>query len=483
MRHLQHLTSHRLKALFTPIALGYAAFFALLLFSVLFYLERACYADIAFQIFEIINSKNVAYQLDRFGTALIQIFPLAAVLLELPLKYVLLTYSVALVAQNLFFFWLLHKFFRQKEIALVLALFCVLMVTETFYWATNEIKQGFSFSILLAGIIGALPLENFKGIRKFSLMLFYLLLIIITVFLHPLVVVAVLFVLGYTAIHAKKFFSQTALWGLCCVAIILSVKYFFLPVAPYDAEQLSLRENFVAFFPNYMSMPSFEKFLDYCINDWYLYAIILVGVIGFYVWNRQWLKLGWLSAFSLGYLLLVNVTHPNSEKVFIECYYQALAVFVLFPFVIELLPVLPVRYILLIVTTIFFLRINTIYHTHHKYSKRLTHIQKTLATFMGKFVIPIESFPMHKEMMTWGIPYESAMLSSAQSPDSCRSFAVLRDVSKVNEKESEKIFYTVFDVADYANLNPVYFRPATGSYRILTETEIAQLHLSDRQKH
>lgn len=78
----------------------------------------------------------------------------------------------------------------------------------------------------------------------------------------------------------------------------------------------------------------------------------------------------------------------------------------------------------------------------------------------------MEDYPAQSGMMTWGIPYESAMLSSLQSPDSCRSFAVLRDVSKV--ESGEQIFYTVFGKADYTSLNSVYFRPAVQPYRILS---------------
>lgn len=115
-----------------------------------------------------------------------------------------MTYSVALVAQNILFFWLLHSVLRQREIALVLALFNVLLVTETFYWATNEVKQGFSFSILLAGMIWAAPLEKFQGMRRWLLLLTYIALLIVTIFLHPVVIAAMVFVLLYSAILCRK---------------------------------------------------------------------------------------------------------------------------------------------------------------------------------------------------------------------------------------------------------------------------------------
>lgn len=468
---MQQLRLHLLKALCSPIASGYAAFFVLLLFSILFHLERACYADIAFQVFEIINTKNVAYQLDRFGAVLIQVFPLVAVLLELPLKYVLLGYSAALVAQNFFFFWLLHKVLRQKEIALALALFNVLLVTETFFWATNEVKQGFSFSILFAGIIRSFPLENFQGVRRFGLLLLYFTILTITLFLHPVVVAAAIFVVAYTAVHSGKYFSKTTLASAGIIAIILGGKYLFLPVASYDAEQLSLRENFISYFPHYFALPSFENFLRWCIKDWYLYALLVFAVHGYYLWKREWLKLALQVAFTAGFLLIVNVTHPHTEKVFIECYYQALAVFILFPFVFELLPALRGRSVLILLSAIFFLRLNTIFHTQHKYRNRLNQVREVLASTPGKFVLPLEAYPAQSGMMTWGIPYESVLLTSLQSPDSCRSFAVLRDISTV--QRGERLVYTVFGKVDYANLNPVYFRPKAQPYRIISAAAVS----------
>lgn len=445
----------------------------LLGFSILFYLERACYADIAFQTFTIINTKTTAHQLDRFGAVFIQIFPLAAVLLELPIQHILLTYSVALVAQNIFFFWLLHSVFKQKETALVLALFNVLLVTETFYWATNEVKQGFSFSILLAGVVQSMPLEKCKGIPALLLALLYLSLLVIIIFLHPVAVVAVAFLLVYSAAHSGRYFSATLVACAVITVAVLSVKYIFLPVNFYDSEQLSLRENFITHFPHYFSLPSFGKFFRYCVHDWYVYPMLVLAVTVYYFLKKKWLKLGVQIAFTAGYLVIVNVTHPDSEKMFIECYYQALAIFILFPFVTELLPALSTRYALLILAVIFALRLNTIFHTHHKYTKRLNLVRETLASIPGKFVIPSDVYPAQSGMMTWGIPYESALLSSIQSPDSCRSFAVLRDVSGV--QKGERIFYTGFKRVHYGQLNPAYFRPVAQPYRVLSAVDIPAL--------
>lgn len=469
------MESPRYKAFLPPVALGYGVFAVLLGFSVLFYLERACYADIAFQTFGIINSQTVFYQLDRFGAAFIQVFPLAAVLLKLPLKYVLVTYSVALVLQNLFFYWVLHKFLKQPGWALVLLLFNVLLVSETFYWATNEIKQGLSFSILFGGVVSALPVERFTGLRKYGLLLLYLVLLLTTIFLHPLVVFPVVFVLGFLALSKRKSPNPAILWSAAIVALIMGAKYLVLPVSYYDEEQLEHRQNFITYFPNYFAVDSFESFFRWCIKDWYIYGILMVLTVGFYAYRRQWFKLGWLLLFTVGYLIIVNVTHLNTPKPFLESYYQALSVFVLLPFVFDLLPKTKAQYALGLLVLIVILRINTIYHHHHHYTSHITAVRRTLELFPGKFVVPADRFPQYTNIMTWGVPNTSALLSSMESPDSCRSFFVTENVAGAMLDDATYAFKTPFRPFSYNTFNPHYFRPAPGAYRVLTDEELTKL--------
>jgi hypothetical protein len=132
-------------------------------------------------------------------------------------------------------------------------------------------------------------------------------------------------------------------------------------------------------------------------------------------------------------------------------------------------------YVMVLLLVIGFLRLNTIYHAHHRYTKRLDIVRHTLATYPGKFIIPERGFPMGGGILTWGVSFETVLLSSIHSPDSCRSFAVLGNIKEETLSNNETVFHHVWGPVDYNFLNPKYFRPAPGRYRMLPEEEIENI--------
>ena len=100
--------------------IGLAGMFVLLLLSLLFYRERAWLLDVAFQTFLMIQEKTVQVMVYRFGAAVVQALPLAAIRLEAPLWAVSVLYSAAFPLLYLVFFLVFTKVLRQT--ALVMAL-------------------------------------------------------------------------------------------------------------------------------------------------------------------------------------------------------------------------------------------------------------------------------------------------------------------------------------------------------------------------
>jgi hypothetical protein len=452
------------------------ALITLFVLSVIFYAERTCFSDIAFQAFHIINTKNVFVQAQRFGAAFIHVFPLAGVLLNLPMKWVLILYSVSFIIENILLFLILVKWLKQKEVALILALFNVLLVSETFYWTTSEIKQGMSFSIFFAGVLLALPLEKFSSLKMYLTCALYMVLLTTLVFFHPLIIIPVIFVCGYLKLKGNIQLNKTLIFCAVMIAAIMAAKYFVIPIPWYDKQKYSGGKYFIDYFPNYFSLASFSKFVNYIIKDWYLYALMLLTVICFYAFKKMWLKLIWMVAFTLGYLLVVNVTHPNgADKFYIESFYLMLSIFVLFPFVFEVAPLMNVKIALSMIAVIFFLRLNTIYHAHKPFTERIVWINEMLKRNKGKFIVSEYHVPMQKLKMTWGVPYESILLSSIASPESARTFIILEDTygKYAAYAETENNFYGMFGgVIDYKDINQDYFRLAPEKYRVLLPEEV-----------
>lgn len=456
--------------------LGCIVFLFLLMLSVLFYVERTCMSDIAFQAFLITNTEQVQIQVNRFGAAVIHFLPLTAVLLKWPLKTVLVFYSMSFILENILLFILLWRLLKQKGVAFILVLFNVLMVAETFYWTTSEIKQGMSLAIFYFGVMRFMVYQPTSPLKYGFSMMWILLLLTTILFLHPLMLVLLLFISGYLLLDLKNRQVVLQITALITIVAVTLVKYYLLPIPGYDSEKYETLRYIKDYFPNYLTLESFKQLSKYIIFEWYLYIMILSVTVLLLFLKRMWLKLLLVICFSAGYLLLINVTHPNGgDKFYLESFYLMLSVFVLIPFVLDVMPVMPYRNVIAIAVIILVVRLQAIYSTHEPYTKRIEWITDMLQSNAGKFILSEYHAPKKKLIQTWGIPYESILLSSLISPDSARSFIILEDAYSgfPGARDKSDLILGAFNyVYHYYELNSIYYRPATGRYRVLSENEI-----------
>ena len=72
--------------------MGIVLYFILIVLSVLFYKERTIMFDTAFQLFQILRNDNFAIQVNRFGSAITQAFPLYTSRLNFSLETITIIY-------------------------------------------------------------------------------------------------------------------------------------------------------------------------------------------------------------------------------------------------------------------------------------------------------------------------------------------------------------------------------------------------------
>ena len=101
--------------LFWRIA-GYIVWVVLLILAVYFFRERTLFVDIAYQTCLMIQSGTFAWQVDRYGAALVQALPLLAIKCNLPLFMVLMAYSVSFIFVYLFIYILLVERLGQLKL-------------------------------------------------------------------------------------------------------------------------------------------------------------------------------------------------------------------------------------------------------------------------------------------------------------------------------------------------------------------------------
>ena len=119
--------------------IGTCTYSVLLVFSVLFCVERIGFMDLSFHLFSIIKDGEFAIQNNRFVAFFIQLFPLLSSKVGLSLSGVMKLYSPSVIILNFTCFIILAFVLKSWRYGVIMVLLNVLIVTHTFFWAQSEL--------------------------------------------------------------------------------------------------------------------------------------------------------------------------------------------------------------------------------------------------------------------------------------------------------------------------------------------------------
>ena len=407
--------------------IGTAAYLILIGLAAVFYLERMTGLDMAFQSFQILRTESLQIQSGRFGAAATQVFAWAAQALGLPLKGVLLSYSLGHALYYFGLFFLITKVWKQWEWGLVLLMSTTLMVSHTFYWL-SEMPQGLAFLITVLAWLD--HKGNLNQIHWWEYPLFGLSLVTAFYF-HPMVLYPLLFCAGFFILSNRErghkvFYGMTA--GL--FILIAFIKYKVLPLDWYDAMSLGRTKAFSETWPHWLDIKSNRDFVRWCLTDYYMVPAIWLLSTVFYLWKKQWLKVLFISFSLVGFLLLVNVPfHQGDNQFYLENLYLPMTVFVAVPLIFDVLPgLLPSKWVIGPVVLIAFIGIVRIYQTHELWSARVNwerdFIEKTSDLAYQKLLLTEEQVPMDTLILSWSSAYEFLLLSALDKPEDARCILI-----------------------------------------------------------
>jgi len=290
---------------------GIVLYFILIVLSVLFYKERTIMFDTAFQLFQILRNNDFAIQVNRFGSAITQAFPLYTSRLNFSLETITIVYSTG---YNLFYFasfLIVLLVFKNIKMAWVNLLFTIGITTHTFYWIQCELVQGVIFTLIYLAYVDYV-LQSQK-INAWFYILSPLFLITI-IFFHPLLPFVLLFGLSFLFLQYRIQFKK-----LLVIAVVFVALYFAKTVfikTDYDSSAMGGLNNFKWLFPNYFTIQSNKNFIQYCLHNYYFIPIIFIVVSAYYFYSKAFLKLLLFGLFFFGYLLIVNVSHQGGGDQF-----------------------------------------------------------------------------------------------------------------------------------------------------------------------
>jgi len=446
--------------------------------AIIFYRERAIFMDGAFQLVELINNPAPIIYHYRITNPLTHFLAIFAILLELPLPWVLLAYSVNFVLFFGLVYWLITDVFHNDFLGWVQLLFFTLLVVDSFYFLPPEFYQGISLLLLLFAVL----LQDAE-LRKRRTLAGVLLLLIPVVFAHKLVSVFFLYTwlfywLDKPALRRPGYYL---LLGFFAVLTVVHSRYF---ADWYDtAKQVEFWNNLWMYFPGFHELPANRLFLERVATTYYWYPILLGAVVIGY--GRALLsnaskvraaarKLLLLLAFNIGYLLVVHIGDPMSPyRFYSEVSYLGLSVLLGIPLFSDFLGRTGrERLVFWGLAILLVSRLVTIAIHHQDFEERLAWYRATMQSEQypeaDRFVLPVAEADPARVIMPWPSPQESLLTSTLANPGYPKTLLIATDDQQYLPcLEREDCFLTSFKKMDIDELNQRYFPFGRGVYILL----------------
>lgn len=415
------------------------------------------FSDAAYHLFEIISRNEYAIQNSRFVAYFTQSFPLWSSRFQLPLSTVAILYSLSFPLLYLITFWLLCVVMKNYKVALTYLLLSFLMTRASFYWCLSEVIQGFAFFALYIAFLMRIVEHKKSGYLSRALMLSCML---ATVCSHPIIVFSVCFTFVFFFLHysqERRFLIREAVLFLG----LFVVKALVFRNVNDSAASGSLKKG-LKLFPHYLDMESNRNFVSYLIHDYHWVGILFVSCLLFY-FRRDRLKALLVFSFAVGFVFMNNLAVPfGADQFYVENRYMGLCLFVVLPFVWDVLPqikitglkrsLLPIAIITCLVG---------IYQHHTVYTERLNilrgHVQEMTTAQSDKWILPVEKLSKEPLFLFWGVSYETWVLSTCEL-NQTYSLVVREQPGEFGELEHcNSCFGTKWAVHQYEGLPKRYF--------------------------
>jgi len=473
-----------------PVILG--LFILLLLGAFIFYKQRFLFADDAHILFRIINEGSLQIPGKRYGSFISQLLPLEGALLLLPLRIIMLLYSLSFILFYSIVLLLLINTFGRYDLGILFSFCLTLFVSGTFYWPYNEMPQGVAW--LLLGI--ALP-EYFIKKNKpflFSFLLFFLF-FSLAIWSHPLLIIIALYLFLFFAINGVlNFLNKGQLISLIvAIAVAIWLRTYVISRDNYDSNLLApfLKLHFYEI-PGVFLNTHACYFIKNCFTSYWVFTIVFCcGIYGM-IKAKKYVSLILSLFFFLCYFLVICVTYPGlTESFFVESEYVPFVFFASIPFIYFFLPLLAKKNIIMLLSALFFVRIIYIMLAAPFFINRVTVLEHVLDKMRinnyYKAVIVDENNLNNEMRMTWGTPEESIILSALQNEHPQRTFVIMSQAEiKQITLPGKDTLLGCFEKRPFSRLNPHYFQMDTSDvYHIMelnaTGTNYKTINYTERR--
>lgn len=451
----------------------------LMVLSAVFYKEKVLFGDGSYLLFNIVNKGKLEVQWGRYGSVVSQLLPYLAVKLSLPISIVGLLYGVGF---NTFYLLVVVICYwcRQYAMAVLAALYFTLFFSDSFYWV-SEVPQAVGFLFITLSVLLRCGEQKAPAILVYSM---FLILSFITISTHFVVIIPFVFLWVYNLLSKEnKLFSKqrTIVLSLLLLAVVV---FRFVTVDGKAGENSHLHNV-----THFSIKDILLSFVSPVVTTFYYHLatiywpILFVFAAGMYSLVKKKGKyiVGWTILTCVGYIIIMGLTYGDYKGEFalfhIESEWGALSVVMAAAFVFEYMDQRKTKTVVVLLLTIFGLRMGYIYRSATVFGKRneLKNVvlQKMKEKGFSKVALYENKILSDQLILDWTLP-EELMLGSAMDGDrpqlTCR---FVRTADTATLKDSTMSDRVSFDFGSIRNseLNNQYFAIDTSSPYVLLSYE------------
>jgi hypothetical protein len=455
------------SSLKTPALVAVASVGILLVGAIVFFRERL-FADTSYILFNIINFRRMSIHNHRYGSFITQIVPYVGQKFHLPVKALVIGYSISFNAFFLLTGLLLTFVFRHYKLAILYSLYYFLIVSDSYFLANDELLQGIGWLFLMFAVL--LTVDGRKSVRV-STFLFFCPLAFLAITSHFIVMIPLVFLWVYLVAEkgSWQFSKKDTIVLSSLLVLLILIKFLVTQSESYDSKHLhgvthfSLQDIIDSF-----TKPEVIAFFYRClVNYWWTIIILALGIIS--LAKRKEKFLAWWTVIScLGYIILMGLTYADADSDILLCHIElewgCIGIIAATPFVFCFLPSLKPSVAVILLVAIFCTRLVYIGSAIPAFTWR-THFQDQVIAQMKKkgikkLVLYSDASYKPKNMLHWALPYESLLASAmnGDNPQLTFCFVDREDKQMIETLQHRNEFYNSFGTTTLDAFNSSYFR-------------------------
>jgi hypothetical protein len=397
-----------------------------------------------------------------------ELLPLLAINLNLPLKVVLITYSLSFTFIG-YGFWLLTTYVLKNRYVGIIMLLTMIGIRHTFFHTLSETFQLMFFGAFLYAWLTSRFAEKKEVLYQMFYYFIALFMMALCMFIHPVALFFLIFIAGVFILNKRFTIQQKMIISIFSIGMII-LKYYTIETGSHDTDyNMGLRE-ILEYCVNIYRVRSTEWFFEHFIDFYWAPVLLLVVALVHYIRRKQYLNFCFFLGFNLFFLIVTLVLYHDYDSSFgRERSFLPLMFFCGLPFMRDVLPNLSFKWnkvFFLCLTILIGIGFVKIAVASAPYVKRVKIIDE-IVTFaiqnnQQKLIMDKETsftvFPYYN----WATGFESMFYSAVKDKNAVVNFYIEEDLNawRQDERYLNEGFYLAVPWWTFwfvSNLNPNYF--------------------------